>query len=132
MTLHHYALRRTPTGLGLFTLLVIPSGKRIIEYTGPIISAAEVERKGGKYLFEIDGERAVDGSSRSNLARYINHSCRSNAKAYVTGRRIWIWSKKVIDAGEEITINYGTEYFNEFIKGKGCRCQKCYAERQLQ
>lgn len=78
-------------------------------------------------MFEIDEEYAIDGSARSNIARYINHSCRPNAEAFVTGKRIWIWSRKIIRAGEEITIDYGTDYFDEHIEPKGCRCKKCAA-----
>jgi hypothetical protein len=30
-----------------------------------------------------------------------------------------------IEPGEEITYNYGREYFDYFIKNGGCRCAKC-------
>ncbi|HKS30691.1 MAG TPA: SET domain-containing protein [Pyrinomonadaceae bacterium] len=118
-------VKRTATGLGLFALEDIPSGKRIIEYTGPLVSNEEVERSRGRYFFGVNSRWSIDGSPRSNLARYINHSCRPNADAYITGRRVWIWSKRRIRAGEEITYNYGTEYFNDLIKPKGCKCQHC-------
>lgn len=118
-----FAVKRTATGLGLFTLQPIPADKRIIEYIGPVISAEEADRSGGKYLFELDEKRAIDGRARSNLARYINHSCRPNAKGYTTGRRIWIWSLKAIKAGEEITIDYGKEYLDAHIER--CKCPKC-------
>jgi uncharacterized protein len=120
---YSFAVKRTATGLGLFTLQPIPADKKIIEYVGPVISAEECNRKGGKYLFELDEKRAIDGSARSNLARYINHSCRPNAKGYTTGRRIWIWSLKALKADEEITIDYGKEYLDEHIKQ--CKCGKC-------
>ncbi|HEV7859903.1 MAG TPA: SET domain-containing protein [Pyrinomonadaceae bacterium] len=120
-------LKRTLTGLGLYTVQRIPKGRRIIEYIGPIIDREERDKKGGKYLFEIDEEWAIDGSARSNIARYINHACRPNAEAFVTGKRIWIWSRKAIEAGEEITINYGKEYVEEHIEPKGCKCKKCFA-----
>lgn len=116
-------IKRTNTGLGLFTQQAIPAGKKIIEYVGPIITSEEANRRGGKYLFELDEEYAIDGSARSNTARYINHSCRPNAKGYTTGRRIWIWSLRTIKPGEEITINYGKEYLDEHIKQ--CKCAKC-------
>lgn len=116
-------VKRTNTGLGLFTLQAIPAGKKIIEYVGPVITSEEADRKGGKYLFELDDEHAIDGSARSNTARYINHSCRPNAKGYTSGRRIWIWSLRTIKPGEEITINYGKEYLDEHIER--CRCAKC-------
>jgi uncharacterized protein len=117
------AVKRSATGLGLFALQPIPADQRIIEYIGPIISAEEADRRGGKYLFELDEKRAVDGSARSNTARYINHSCRPNAKAYTSGNRIWIWSLRNIKAGDEITINYGKEYLDAHIKR--CKCVKC-------
>lgn len=121
----NYTVKRTTTGLGLFTEKPISRDKRIIEYVGPIITNEEVDRRGGKYMFELDKERAVDGSSRSNIARYINHSCRPNAKGYTTGNRIWIWSLKAIPAGAQITINYGKQYFDEHIKPIGCKCDVC-------
>lgn len=120
-------VRRTATGLGLFTLRRIPAGKRIIEYTGPLVTAEEVARRRGRYFFEIDEEYAVDGSPRSNIARYINHSCRPNSEAWVTGKRVWIWSKEAIGAGDEITLDYGEAYFNDYIKPKGCQCAWCRA-----
>lgn len=120
-----YAVKRSATGLGLFAAAPIPADKRIIEYIGPILTGQEADKKGGRYLMTIDKEHLIDGSARSNHARYINHSCRPNAKAYRTGLRVWIWSIKAIEAGEEITMNYGKKYFEDFIKPVGCKCQKC-------
>lgn len=118
-------VKRTATGLGLFTLRDVPPGKRIIEYTGPLVTAEEVARRRGKYFFEINDDYAIDGSPRSNTARYINHSCIPNAEAFVTGKRVWIWSKLEIKSGEEITLDYGEAYFNDYIRPKGCKCVKC-------
>jgi SET domain-containing protein len=118
-----FAVKRTATGLGLFALKPIPAGKKIVEYTGPIITIEEANKSRSKYLFELDDERAVDGSSRSNTARYINHSCESNAKGFTNGKRIWIWSLRYIKAGEEITIDYGEQYMDTHIKR--CKCETC-------
>lgn len=123
-----YAIKRSATGLGLFALERIPAGRRIIEYTGPILSYEEAEKKGGKYLLTVDEKRVIDGSPRSNVARYINHSCRPNSEGYVTGKRVWIWSVRTIKAGEEITMDYGEDYFNDHIKPVGCKCRKCAAQ----
>jgi SET domain-containing protein len=120
-------VRRAGTGLGLFTLKAIPAGRRIIEYVGAVVTAEEVARRRGKYFFEIDENYSIDGSPRSNTARYINHSCRPNAEAIVSGRRVWIWSKRGIKPGEEITYDYGKEYFDDYIKPVGCKCIKCLA-----
>jgi SET domain-containing protein len=121
-----FAIKRTAHGLGFITLEPIPAGKRIIEYTGPLISNEEVERRHwGKYFFEVNSKWSVDGTPRSNTARYINHSCAPNAEAIISGRRVWIWSKRRIKAGEEVTYDYGKDYFNVHLKPMGCRCKKC-------
>ncbi|HEX8719619.1 MAG TPA: SET domain-containing protein [Pyrinomonadaceae bacterium] len=125
--LSRLVVRRSATGLGLFTLRDIPPGKRIIEYVGPVVTAEEVARRGGRYFFEIDERYSIDGGARENTARYINHSCRPNAEAFVTGRRIWVWSKENVKAGEEITLHYGASYFDDYIRPKGCRCAWCRA-----
>ena len=120
-----YAVKRTKTGLGLVAITLIPAETRIIEYTGPLIPNKEVEKRRGKYFFGLNSKWSVNGSPRSNTARYINHSCDPNSLALVGGRRIWVWAKRDIRPGEEITYNYGEEYFNDQIKPKGCKCQKC-------
>ena len=120
-----YAIKRTRTGLGLFAVEPIAKGKRIIEYTGPLISNEEFESRYGKYFFAVNSKWTIDGSPRTNVARYINHSCRPNAEALLTGRRVWIWSKRNIKAGEEIAYDYGKDYFEDIIKPMGCGCEKC-------
>jgi hypothetical protein len=121
-----FVIKRSDSGLGFFTLFPIPPDKKIIEYIGLILTKAEADKKGGRYLMKLDDEYFIDGSPRSNLARYINHSCQPNAKAFRTGVRIWIRSIRDIKAGEEITYGYGKKYFDDFIKPVGCKCEKCY------
>jgi hypothetical protein len=112
-------------GRGFFTLVPIPEDKKIIEYTGVILTCEEAEKTDGRSLMALDGDYFIDGSPESNAARYINHSCQSNAKSYRSGARVWIWSIRAIEAGEEITYDYGKNYFNDFIKPLGCKCIKC-------
>lgn len=118
-------IKRSETGLGLFATKSIPAKNRIIEYKGRLIPDEIALKSRGRYLFDLENGYSIDGSSRSNLARYINHSCKPNAYAIIEDERIWIWSKRTIEAGEEITIDYGKEYFDIFIKPKGCKCKKC-------
>lgn len=123
-----YAIKRTSSGLGLFALKPIPAGTRIIEYTGRLVSNEEVERRTkARYFFGVNSKWSIDGTPRSNVARYINHSCRPNCDAVVSKRRVWIWSRRAIKPGEELTYDYGKEYFDEHIKSVGCKCRKCAA-----
>jgi SET domain-containing protein len=126
----NYVVKRAATGLGLFAVEDIAAHRRIIEYLGQLITNKEVEQRSGKYFFGVNTKWSIDGSARSNKARYINHSCRPNSEAFITGHRIWVWSKRKIKAGEEITINYGKEYFDDHIRPIGCKCEHCRSKSQ--
>jgi SET domain-containing protein len=90
----------------------------------------EAEKSYGKYFFGVNKKWSIDGSLRENVARYINHSCRPNAEAFVSHRRrVWIWSRKKIKPGEEIAYDYGKEYFEGIIEPAGCKCEKCGAPK---
>ncbi len=123
-----FRVGRSETGLGLFATAAIEKGMFIIEYIGPRISSEEVSRRRNtRYLFEINSRWTIDGSPRWNMARYINHSCRPNAEAVVSRGRIRIKAIKRIKPGDEITYNYGKNYFDTFIAPIGCRCLACRA-----
>ena len=123
---YRFVIKKAAHGLGLFTLDPIPKGKRLIEYVGPYVTNEEVEKRyTGKYFFGVNSKWSIDGTPRYNTARYINHSCRPNCEAIIQGRRVWIWSKRAIKIGEELSYNYGKDYFDIHLKPDGCRCGKC-------
>ena len=118
-------VQRSVSGLGLFAQDEIPKGRFIIEYWGKLMSDEAAQKIGGKYLFEIGNGKTVEGSTRKNTARYANHSCRPNSETRTQGNRVYLYSIKKVRAGEEITFDYGEEYYDAFIKPHGCRCVKC-------
>lgn len=120
-------VRKSTPGLGqgLFASSTIRKGALIAEYTGERISTADADTLKTRYLFEIDKEWTIDGSSKKNVARYINHSCEPNAEAEIHDSRIYILATRDIPSGEEIAIDYGSEYFDEFIRPVGCKCARC-------
>jgi len=120
-----FALKRTSIGLGLFTNRRIAKGDLVIEYTGELLSNEEADTRNSRYLFQVNRRWTVDGSGRENLSRYINHSCRPNCVAYTSRLKILIYAKRSIAAGEELSYDYGKEYFDEFIKPRGCACLYC-------
>lgn len=131
----HHELRvgRSKTGLGLFAVDTIPKGDFIIQYTGKMITAEKGDELDNKYLFEINSKWTIDGATRKNIARYANHSCRPNAESDVKrDGRVIILSKKKIQPGEEITYDYGENYFEAFIEPLGCLCDKCVEKRAKQ
>lgn len=118
-------VRRSAAGLGLFAEEAIPKNRFVIEYWGKLVSTAYADRVGGKYLFDLENGRTILGADRRNIARYANHSCRPNCEIRTTATRVFIFSTRAIKAGQEITYDYDTEYFDEYIKPHGCRCVKC-------
>jgi uncharacterized protein len=127
-----FRIGRSATGLGLFATRPIKRAAYIATYRGPRISNEEADRRearGARYLFEVNTKHTIDGSPRWNVARYINHSCRPNAKPVGRKGGIVIVSTCAIEPGEEITYNYGKEYFQYFLESGGCRCTHCRRKR---
>jgi len=124
-----FRVGRSKTGLGLFATKLIRRGSFIVHYTGKKLPNRIADELDTKYLFEINNRWTIDGSSRKNIARYINHSCRPNAEADVKKHRILISAIKTIHPGDEITYNYGRNYFNAFIKEHGCKCAACHQKK---
>ncbi len=116
---------RSRAGLGIFALQDIPKGTCIIEYKGRRITEKQVDASRSKYLFDAGKNYTIDGQSRSNKARYINHSCRPNCEVDIWRHHVYILSKRKIEAGEELCYSYGKDYFDTFLKEPGCRCLKC-------
>jgi len=129
-----YRIGRSKTGLGLFATQPIKKGVKIIQYFGPLLDSKNEKHDAieNKYLFQISKRWTVDGSIRKNIARYINHACKPNAESDVnaTKKRITIRSIKKIEPGEEINYDYGTEYFKEYLKPIGCKCDACEKKRK--
>ena len=97
-------------GIGGFAWVDLRKGQRIIEYIGPKISKAKGQdelNKDNAYLFTLDDEYDIDGSVPWNPARYLNHSCAPNCESNSVHGRIWIYAKRRINTGEELTYNYG-------------------------
>jgi SET domain-containing protein len=97
-------------GIGGFAWVDLRKGQRIIEYIGPKISKAkglaELE-KGNAYIFSFDENYDIDGSVMWNPARFLNHSCAPNCESDIVRDQIWLYAKRRIKAGEELTYNYG-------------------------
>lgn len=126
---HKFRVGRSKTGLGLYALEEIPKGICFIEYFGRQIKGREEYTSNSKYLFEVHSRKTIDGRAKENTARYINHSCRPNAEVDTHKGRVFIFSRRKIKVGEEITYDYGKEYWKEHIAKHGCRCEKCLEKK---
>ena len=95
---------------GLFAAMDIAPGTRIIAYLGEKITKRESARRLANYntyIFHLNYHYDIDGETLANTARYINHSCDPNCAVEYTTDTIWIVALKDIQAGEELSFNYG-------------------------
>jgi SET domain-containing protein len=108
---------------GVYATESIPSGKKVIEYTGEKISRRETKRRADEsdliYLFTLDSYWTLDGSVGGSGAEYINHSCEPNLVARITQGHILYMSCRQIRAGEELTVDY---HFDKKVERVACRC----------
>jgi len=127
------ARRSAIHGRGVYARCAIPDGTRIVEYTGERITKAEAARREEQrlarrqrgqnhsvYIFELNARYDLDGRTRGNVARLINHSCAPNCRVTVERGRIWIVARRDIAPGEEIAFDYGLN-FSEW-RNHACRC----------
>jgi hypothetical protein len=121
------AVKRSSAGLGLFAREAIPKKACVIEYTGVLLTSEEYLASNSRYLFDVGRNKTIDGAPRWNRARYINHSCRPNCDIEIQNGRVFIQARRNIKPGEELSYDYGKEYFDEYI-GRNCRCLKCRPE----
>ncbi len=127
-----FRIARARTGLGLFATRPIKKRTRIAEYKGPILdseAADKAERRGNRYLYEVSKNRTIDGTPRTNVARYANHSCNPNAESITWRGRVFIKSIRNIKPGEEIVYDYGTDYLKNVIGRANCQCSRCRRRR---
>ena len=127
-----FRIGRSFTGLGLFAVRHIRKREKIAEYKGPRVGSKEalrLERRGNRYLYEINPRVTINGSPRSNIARYANHSCNPNAETYTYGGRVFIRALRSIKTDEEITYDYGNDYLKYVIGRSHCKCGRCRRRR---
>jgi SET domain-containing protein len=132
MSRRSFRIGRSFTGLGLFAIRPIKKREKIAEYKGPRVNAEEagrLERRGNRYLYEINPRVTIDGTPRTNLARYANHSCNPNAESYTYSGRVFIRALRNIKLDEEITYDYGTDYLKNVIGRSRCQCRRCRRRR---
>ena len=127
-------VRQSPVhGTGLFATRQISEGERLIEYQGKRIEwkAMEDTGSGHTFLMGLSDGRVIDGGIRGSRARYLNHSCDPNCEIYETDGRVFVYSRRAVGAGEELTLDYQLQVDGRITasvrRRYACRCEspKC-------
>ncbi len=114
---------RTPEGKnnGLVACLPIEKGWAVGEFVGQITTGLKgldvMIGQNGNTLYQIwQGKQG-------NHTRFVNHSCKANSQYE---RFVWLGKQCIvlaslgIEAGDEITVDYGDTYWNDL--DKECKC----------
>src|SRR5262245_43007531 len=116
-------LRQSPIHrYGVYAGEPIPPRRKVIEYTGELISRKEAKRRGlgpRTYLFTLNDYWTIDGAVGGSGAEYINHSCEPNLRTWICKGHILYMSKREIARGEELTVDYN---FPRDVGEVPCRC----------
>lgn len=114
---------RTPNGKnnGLVACAVFENGWAVGEFVGLVTSGLE-----GKDVMIGQTEYAtyqIFQGRQGNHTRFVNHSCQPNSHFE---RFVWLGKQRIvlvsqgIEAGEEVTVDYGHTYWENL--DKECRC----------
>ena len=128
-------------GNGVFAIADIAESQEIIEYAGKRLTHARADHRyggssatGHTFLFTLNDDYVIDGSQDGNDARWINHSCDPNCRAWKIDAedgnpkhdRVVIEARCAIAKGDELTYDYGIvldePYTNELKAAWACRC----------
>ncbi len=120
-------------GLGLFTTIDIPKGSLIMIISGEVISDDECvrreEEEDNVYIF-WNGDNYIDTSDMEKI-KYINHKCDFNCDVIERDNEsLSLTAYRDIEAGEELTIDYG---YDEIYENCNCTlCKQMETETSLQ
>ncbi|MFZ0295536.1 MAG: SET domain-containing protein-lysine N-methyltransferase [Candidatus Sulfotelmatobacter sp.] len=112
--------------VGVFTTAPIRRGARVVEYSGPRLTAEEANRlydgASRTYLYGLDdGKTVIDGEG---MGAYLNHSCDPNCEVDEINKRVWILAIRNISAGEELLWDYNL-YDDDDPAPCHCGSSKC-------
>lgn len=125
-------------GWGVRTLRNIRKGSFIAEYAGVMTESKDDDPfvESVWYSFDITSEDGptnffIDASKKGNVSRFINHGCSPNLIAMhvfyddnnpIMGAHICFYASGDIDEMEELTFDYGSDYWRAKLK-KGIECE---------
>jgi SET domain-containing protein len=115
-------------GKGLFTNEPIPKRKKLGEFSGELISVREARKRARNakriVIVEMSETKAMDGSVNGGPFQFVNHSCDPNLYIRIAYGRVEFYTKRKIDAGEELTCDYGDSHHDGKLPCR-CKSEKC-------
>lgn len=112
-------------GRGVFAARRITAGEVILEFSGAVLSRAQVRED--DYHLQIDEDRYLGASGEAD--DYVNHSCEPNAGFAGSLRLVAL---RDIEADQEITWDYSCAIDEADFPGFPCRCGSIQCRGRVQ
>lgn len=110
-------------GHGVFAAESVPALAKIGEIRGEAISVEDARIRATRHerimIVELSRRRAIDFSKSTDPMRFTNHSCQPNARLSIDNGRVEFYALRVIEPGEELTVDYGETHHAGRL---ACRC----------
>lgn len=117
------------SGQGLFATRAFAAGEKLAAYQGTMLTSPPTVSAPGvpTYLVELRPGLWLDGASADNPARHANHSCAPNAEMVhdEASGHPWLVALQPIDAGTEITFDYGFSLAESLFHPCRCGAEAC-------
>ena len=104
-------------GKGVFTIRSFKQNEKVLIFSGKYTRFSEI--KDFTHYFQISPDTYLSPSG--NFDDYVNHSCEPNCGVYFVNEEIILKTIRKIEAGEQLSFDYGTIMFNEPTRFK-CAC----------
>lgn len=107
---------------GVFALEDIPAGRQVIEYTGKRLTlgqACKIRPPEDIYIAWLTSVTYLDGGRGGSGAEFINHLCAPSLEARRGRGHLFLFSRRKIRAGEELTWHY---HYPIKLKRIPCTC----------
>ena len=121
----HLVIKRSKipgAGKGLFTKKFIEKGTRIVQYKGKLtVWKAIQQQQFNGYVYYFKRNLVIDARNYTKtFGRYANDAkgigklkkLNNNSRYVEDGQKVFIEAIKDINAGEEILVSYGKEYWD--------------------
>ena len=120
-------------GRGLFALTPLPARRKLGELGGELITEREARRRARAsaesiMIVEFGDGTALDATRSESPFRYVNHSCEPNAFMRLYRGRVEFYSRRRVEAGEELTCDYGETHHDGQLP---CRCGSARCKGRL-
>ncbi len=125
-------VKKSKTGLGVFTNKGFKAGTRVFLVRGEFMTCNEeedVDERTRSNTIRYDTELYI--SPTGFTADYLNHSCEPNTKIQKVRKKLFVVAISNIMKGEEVVMDYSTIIASDDTWTMDCRCGKGSCRRQI-